>query len=120
MIKVQTMNRKVEVITIRTPGYFNPNQCVRLFSPQAHFWMMPNKEGSIDIKEVGHIPLSMDHSTFMPLMTCFHNTDKVIKQLQNPCVVDEVNPLLTPRQKLLLRLHYKLGHIGFFSSQKSN
>ena len=32
-LKLQTINEKGNVVTIRTPGYYNPNQTVRLFSP---------------------------------------------------------------------------------------
>ena len=44
-IKVLTIDSKGEVVTIKTPGYCNPSQGVRLFSPQAHFWREPQKKG---------------------------------------------------------------------------
>ena len=35
----------------------------------------------------------------------------------NMCVSDEVNQNLTPKQKLLLRWHFKLGHMSFAKLQ---
>ncbi len=84
--------------------------------------MMPKKEGTftmswakvcLDLPSVGTIPLSMDKTTFMPLLTCFHDAEKAIYALNNNCVTDESNPQLTPRSKMLLKLHFKLGHLGF-------
>ena len=68
----------------------------------------------LDIPGVGHIPCQIDTTTFMPLLISFYNVDKVLNHLlANPCVTDEVNPNLTPATKLLLKFHYKLGHLGF-------
>ena len=43
-IKLETIDNKGEIMTIRTPGYYNPSQGVRRFSPQAYFWMEPQKK----------------------------------------------------------------------------
>ena len=67
----------------------------------------------LHIPHCGKIPVHVDGTSFMPLLTCFNNADEVIEKLENVCVSDEVNPLLTKQQKMLLKLHYKLGHVGF-------
>ena len=122
IIKLQCINTKGDIVTIRTPGYHNPHQTVRLFSPQCHFLMMGNKKGRLlftwaktllEIPNIGTLPVHIDSVSYMPLLTCFHDVDKVVHHLANPCVTDKVNPMLSPRSKLLLKLHYKLGHIGF-------
>ena len=121
-IRVETINSKGHVSVLETPDYCNPEQSVRLFSPQSHFWLTPKKEGLfclswartfLDLPGAGRIPLTIDPTTFMPLMTCFHNADVVVDKLANPCVTDDLNPNLTRQQKQLLRLHFKLGHLGF-------
>ena len=122
IIKFQTIDKDGNIVTVRTPGYYNPSQSVRLFSPQSHFWMSPKKEGQMTLSwaktwlllaDGTNLPLMIDKHTFMPVMTGFHNTDKVLNSLMNPCVTDESNTLLDSRQKALLRYHYKLGHLGF-------
>ena len=44
------------------------------------------------------LPLTIDKTTFMPLMTCFHDTDKAMESLVNPCVTDELNPSSHPNR----------------------
>ena len=46
---MQSINTKGELITIRTPGYFNKHQTVCLFSPQGHFWFGTKKQGSLQL-----------------------------------------------------------------------
>ena len=98
IICVQTINAKGDIVTLRTPGYYNPHQSVRLFSPQAHFWLMPKKKGSLSVSwassclnlpNIGQLPLDIDKTSYMPLLTCFHDATKVINHLANPCVTDE-------------------------------
>ena len=49
----------------------------------------------------------------MPLLTCFHDPDQVVRHLTNKCMADEVNLLLSKKSELLLKFHCKLGHLGF-------
>ena len=83
---------------------------------------MPKKEGLfcmswaktfLDLPGAGKLPLSIDQTSFMPLLTCFHDANKVVKQMANPCVTDDINPQLSKQAKTLLRMHCKLGHLGF-------
>ena len=122
MLKLQCINEKGDVVTLRTPAYHNPHQTVRLFSPQCHFQMMHQKRGSmllswaktcLNMPDIGVLPVHIDQTSFMPVLTCFHNVDKAMKYLANPCVTDEINPMLSAKSKLLLKLHYKMGHLGF-------
>ena len=120
--KVQTLNTKCEVVTLTTPGYYNPMQSVRLFSPQAHFNPLAKKKGSLLLSwastclilpNAGTLPLYIDKTCFLPMLTCFHDVNSVVQKLANPCVTNELNPKLSKSSKLLLKYHYKLGHIGF-------
>ena len=99
-IKVEIINEKGHIVTVETPGHCNPDQAVRLFSPQAHFWLMPKKEGTfcmswaktfLYLPGMGKLPLAIDQTSFMPLLTCFHDANKVVKQMANSCVTDDTN-----------------------------
>ena len=48
-IKLETIDNKGETMIIRTHGYYNPSQGVRLFSPQANFWMEPQQKGEFSM-----------------------------------------------------------------------
>ena len=121
-IRVETINSKGNISVLETPGYYNPEQSVRLFSPQSHFWLTPKHEGLLclswaktflELPGAGRIPLTIDKTSMMPLMTCFQNADAVVEYLSNPCVTDDINPNLTKPSKMLHCFHYKLGHLGF-------
>ena len=68
---------------------------------------------------LGNLPVMIDKTSFMPILICFHDVDKSMKHLANPCVTDEINPMLSAKSKLLLKLHYKLDFadsMGLISS----
>ena len=56
----------------------------------------------------------------MPLLTCFHNADAVALKLESGALND-TDDNLTATQRMLLRYHFKLGHLasntcsGFFA-----
>ena len=47
IIKIQCINQSGDVVNIETPDYYNPDQSVRLFSPQAHWTYVSKKKGSM-------------------------------------------------------------------------
>jgi hypothetical protein len=115
-----------------TPGFYDPNLHVRLFSPQAYFLSHPHHNGHFTIswskaflnlnngvlkngKPVPDVLLCIvDHKSRMSLLTCFHDVDKAAQMLQiNNGIVDVDSDNLTATQCQLLRFHYKLGHLGF-------
>ena len=49
VIRLQCINTNGAVFTIRTKGFYNPNQKVRLFRKQAYFATRPNKDGQFTI-----------------------------------------------------------------------
>ena len=126
-MRFQCINTKGEVVTIETFGYYNPDMAVRLFSPQAFFSRRPKKDGAFTIswsklflefengkdeKEI--LPCFIDRNSFMPLLTCFHDAGAVALNLSSEtgCVTNN-DGNITATQRLLLRFHYKLGHLGF-------
>ena len=64
----------------------------------------------------GHeIPCHIDHHSFMPLLTCFHDADETAKSIANNVqdILDADNKTLTKPQKVFKKFHDKLGHVGF-------
>ena len=85
-ISIQTINSKDDIVTLKTPGYYNHDQTVRLLSPQALFWIMSKKQGNLqflwatsclNLPGCGQLPLAIDHTTFLPLLTCFNNANEI-------------------------------------------
>ena len=132
MMRFQCINTRGEVTLVRTPGFYDTNLHVRLFSPQAYFLSRPRRNGkftiswskafldlnngaSVNGKPANDIlPCIVDHSSRMPLLTCFHDVDKVAQTMQiNNGIVDVDSDNLTSTQRQLLRFHFKLGHLGF-------
>ena len=112
-----------EVITIETFGYYNPNMNVRLFSPQAFFSNRPCKDGAFTISwsklfleldngKDGIKNVLINKTSFMPLLTCFHDADAVALKLESGALTD-TDYNLTATQCMLLRFYFKLGHLGF-------
>jgi len=123
VLRYQCINSKGEIVTIRTFGFYNPHQNVHLFGPQAYFNIRGDKKGEFTISWTktflslpeGEIPCHIDKTTFMPLLTCFHDADKCVQALVSPTAFPDApaNTNLTATQKLLYKFHCKLGHLGF-------
>ena len=57
------------------------------------------------------------HNNFSVAMTFKRKNLASQKVSINMCVTDEVNQNLSPKQKLLLQWHFKLGHMSFAKLQ---
>jgi len=49
----------------------------------------------------------------MPLLPAFHDAVKTAEQMANASILGDENDNLSYKQKLLLRWHYRIGHLGF-------
>ena len=49
IIKYECINTKGKIVTVRTFGYYNPHQNVRLFGSQAYFNLHNDKQGEFTI-----------------------------------------------------------------------
>ena len=109
----QCINTRGELVTIKMFGYYNPHMSVCLFSPQAYFHHQPQHNGSFTIswsklfltldngkshngkpiKDV--LPCFIDKHSFLPLLTCFHDADKVTLNLTSSagCITNTENNL---------------------------
>ena len=119
-IKFNCISSPGDVVTIRTFGYYNPHQNIRLFSPQAFFYHLPTQQGAFTIswsKYFLHlqgdiIPCQICKHTFLPMLMRFHDVKWSVANLAvSASPVTTSN--LTSFQQQLLRFHEKLGHIGF-------
>ena len=61
------------------------------------------------------ITIPHDVATGLPIFCCFAPGQalKTAQRLIMGCVTNELSQNLTHLQKVLLRLHFRLGHIGF-------
>lgn len=117
------------VRTIRTKAYLVQNAPVRLFSPQTYF-----KEGGAGNLYVDHqraeltlhddsiltFPFAENNLPYMlpdwqPIVGFTFSDQSILsnQSLVQLSVADETNQNLTPRQKELLKWHWKLGHAHF-------
>jgi hypothetical protein len=106
-----------------------PELPCRLFSPQAHFQEL--YQSGLDSREYSHLSIQRKlgkitwedrsitslqycENTHLPRIRVYRNAMDNAKALAlKGCVTDEVNQNLTSAQKLALRFHFRLGHIGF-------
>ena len=123
ILRYQCVSTTGDILTIRTFGYYNPHQNVRLFGPQAYFALRADKgcefrlswAGTFLKLPEGTLPCIIDKHTYMPLLACFHDVDKTAMALAGPVVLVDSpsNTNLSASQKILLRFHCRLGHLGF-------
>jgi hypothetical protein len=116
-----------EITTIQTDAYYMPHLKCRLISPQSYqqFMNCPNSEFSCKLhtcqfrwKDDTVIDIPYDPLTFLPTIRAYKDAISTAISLGlSGCVTEETNQNLSPKQKLLLRFHHKLGHIGFATIQ---
>ncbi|MGH7974568.1 MAG: GAG-pre-integrase domain-containing protein, partial [bacterium] len=111
---------------IRTEAYYVPEISLRLFSPQSALQWNQYTNGSYNIKANDSVFNWDDHRmtiryhplSNLPITSGFH--DQSVSQLASSlhtCVTDDINQNLKTNQKMLLKWHFRLGHIGFESLQ---
>lgn len=121
--EVQTTAGEIRVIT--TKAYYIPELRCRLFSPQAYLkeladpqdrneFVLRMKHGVFRFADGQEIIAPYDPISSLPRFRAYHSALDSAKALaMKGCVTNEVNQNLTKRQKVLLRLHHRLGHINF-------
>ena len=110
-----------EVQVIETEGYYVPDLNLHLLSPQLYF--QECKGGYMQVK--GHVckfvwkneaimTIASNLGSCIPIAHGFlHGQIGVAGGELYVCITNEVNQNLTSGQKLLLKWHFKLKHIGF-------
>jgi hypothetical protein len=128
-VRYEVLTDDGDVHALETAAYFMPELPCRLFSPQAHFTelfqagldpresanlTLTRQRGIITWEDRSETTLSFCDTTHLPRIRVYHNALNSAKALAlKGCVTDEVNQNLTAKQKLLLRFHFRLGHIAF-------
>ncbi|MGH3054776.1 MAG: hypothetical protein ACRDL7_07345, partial [Gaiellaceae bacterium] len=111
---------------MRTEAYYVPTISLRLFSPQASLQWNRETDGSYKVRHNNSIFLWGEKRMTIPyhphsnLPTTYGYHDHCVSQLASSlhtCVTADINQNLTSAQKLLLRWHFRLGHIGFEALQ---
>ena len=41
-----------------------------------------------NMTDIGTLPVHVDNTSYMPILTCLHDAKKAMKHLANPCVTD--------------------------------
>ncbi len=121
-IHFEVINDAGQVSVIEDKAYYHPAIKNRLFSPQR--WLQHNDttgksfelfkdKGILHLKNGDNISFSLDDTCNMPMLPAFHKAVEVANTLSDPIsVVSANNKNLSFNQKLLLKLHFKMGHLG--------
>jgi hypothetical protein len=129
-VRYELLTDDGEVHVLDTTAYFTPELPCRLFSPQAHFRELvasgrdPSTKATFSIKHHQEAAVTWETSktttlnhceyTHLPRLHVYRDALNSAKALAlKGCVTDEVDQNLTSIQKLALRFHFRLGHIGF-------
>ena len=127
------LDDKGELQAIEADAYYIPGLKCRLFSPQAYFKQLhtagddPEETSELKVKHNKSVMVWPNHAqmmiqydtqTHLPRVRAYKDAVQTAGALAlSGCVADETNQNLTSAQKLLLRWHFKLGHLGFSAVQ---
>ena len=125
VVRYELLDSKGRVRPIEREAMHAPDLPVRLIPPQAVF-----PAGSVgqcvvaDGRMTWHfrngqvVPIDINPATRLPEIRLFRNVDKAAEQLDTAllsCVTEESNQNISPAQKRLLQLHFRLGHLAMDS-----
>ncbi len=130
-IRYEVLTDQGNVATIRAEALLVPNLSTRLLSPQDYLWQLHTTgedtkasfttralEAKLTWGSGETLTIEYDENTFLPVVRAYSSATQTAEALAlRGCVTEEVNQNLTPGQKLLLRFHYKLGHLAFAAVQ---
>ena len=126
-VRYEVISDTGEVCAIETEALFMPQLKCRLFSPQRFFMEVQKVTGKEGFMKVLHDRTEFHHPsgecttvayneiTFLPILQGFKSVDVTADSLllMGNCVSGEANQNITHLQKLLLRCHFRVGHLGF-------
>lgn len=132
-VRYEIIDDDGEVQEILVEAFHIPKLGCRLFSPQAYFRQLQNEgidpdgksqmvvtydKAKLTLANNSTISLYYDPVTHLPRMKAFKCALSSATALaMNGCVTDETNQNLSPQQKILLKWHFRLGHLGFATLQ---
>ena len=113
-----------ELMTLKVSGYFHESLGdVRLFSPRDYFTQIDSKDNDkfvltrnkcyMEMADGSRISAHTDPGSRLPMLTVYKDAMKTAQTLAfNGCVTAAANQNLDWKSKLLLRVHFKLGHVN--------
>ena len=129
-VRYEIIDDDGEVQEIQVDAFYIPKLGCRLFSPQAYFRQLYNDsidpEGAcqmivkhdksvLELANSSRISLHYDDATHLPRVKAYMSAVSSATALaMNGCVTEEANQNLSPQQKILLKWHFRLGHIALF------
>ena len=120
-----TTTHTVKVVELT--AYYVPNMTCRLLSPQAYWDEIADDDGSFQVRRRKSVmqwgdgtivDIPYHPTTNLPIIRTYSNALDTAQALaMKGCVSDEVNQNLTAKAKLLLKNHFRLGHVNFSTVQ---
>jgi hypothetical protein len=132
-VRYEIVDDRGSVQELIVDAYHIPGLGCRLFSPQDYF--RQQKEDGHDPEDVCSMVVKQDKSviklandsqisiyydsvTHLPRVRAYKFALQSATALAlNGCVTEESNQNLSPQQKILLKWHFRLGHLGFATTQ---
>ena len=122
VVRYELLDSKGRVRPIEREAMHAPALPVRLIPPQAIFPSGSKGQCVVaDGKMTWHfgngqvVPIDINPVTRLPEIRVFQDVDKAAEQLDQAllsCITEEINQNITPAQKRLLQLHFRLGHLA--------
>jgi hypothetical protein len=132
-VKYEIVDDRGSVQELIVDAYLIPSLPCRLFSPQSYFKQQhesnkdPHENCSMVVKHDKTlvtlanelvVTAYYDQQTYLPRIHAYKSALKSANILaMQGCVTEEINQNLTPQQKILLKWHFRLGHVGFATVQ---
>ena len=131
-VRYEIIDDRGDVHPLEMQAYYLPQLKTRLLSPQA---FLKSNESSLGSKacfslyadravlnlgggECAEVSIPYDSTTHLPILRAYRNALSTANALTlKGCVSEETNQNLTFRQRLLLRFHFRLGHLSFGHTQ---
>ena len=128
-VRYEVLDDAGEVQVLEMEAYLIPELKCRLFSPQAYLRALvlegddPKEKAEFSTKwnravftwpNDAKLTVRYDNNTYLPIIRVYKDALNTASALAlKGCVTEETNQNLTFAQKLLLRFHFRLGHIAF-------
>ena len=132
-VRYELIDDKGSIQEIIADAYLIPGLGCRLFSPQSYFRQQfhtgldPHANGHLHVNHdtsvlvlanKSKVTIHYDTMTHLPRLPAYSNALTSANALAIVgCVTDETNQNLTVQQKILLKWHFRLGHLGFNTVQ---
>jgi hypothetical protein len=123
IIQCQIITATGKIRTLEYEAYLVPGLKCRLFSPQRFIakqtsdsckYSVLKQHSELDFGDGDIVHIPYDKSTFLPMLHCHKDAMSSANALAlKGCVTDESNQNLSRAQKILLKYHFKMGHLAF-------